>query len=69
MDSANIKPGDVFYHKATNKKCVVLKVNEDGTIKVRTSEDEEKDYYPIELREPTSGVVNTSLYKPRRPFY
>jgi hypothetical protein len=49
--------GEVYYHKATNKRCVVIKKNEDGTIKVRTSDDEEKNYFPQELKEPQSAIV------------
>lgn len=43
------KEGDVVYHKATKKRCVVIKMNDNKTIKVRTETDEEKDYYPQEL--------------------
>lgn len=53
----NFKPGDECYHKATNKKCVVIKLNDDGTVKVRTSDDEERDYNPAELRRPSSVIV------------
>ncbi len=52
------EPGDVCYHKTTNKKCVVIKLNEDGSIKVRNSDDEERDYHPVELRSPQSGIIN-----------
>ena len=65
MQVYQFQPGDVLYHKSTNKKCVVIKLNDDGTIKVRTSDNEECDYYPVELKYPESGVV------PRRmgPLY
>ena len=53
----NIEPGNTCFHKATGKKCVVIKNNEDGTIKVRTAEDEERDYHPQELEEPQAGIV------------
>jgi len=53
-----LKPGNVCYHKATNKKCVVIKINEDGTVKVRNSDDEERDYHPVELRLQESAIVN-----------
>lgn len=57
------KPGDSCYHKATIKRCVVIKINEDGTVKVRTQDDEERDYYPEELKRPTSAVVRRrSIY-------
>lgn len=52
------KPGDVCYHKATIKKCVVIKINEDGTVKVRNSDDEERDYHPVELRPIESAIVH-----------
>ncbi len=54
----DFKPGDECYHKSTNKKCVVIKLNDDGTVKVRTSDDEERDYHPVELRRPQSAIVN-----------
>lgn len=47
MDKFNI--GDVVYHKATKKRYVIIKMNDNKTIKVRTETDEEKDYYPQEL--------------------
>lgn len=53
-----LKRGDVCYHKATNKKCVVIKLNEDGTIKVRNADDEERDYHPVELRPEGSAIVH-----------
>lgn len=42
--------GDIVYHKATLKRCVVIKSNEDNTIKVRDQDNIEIDYYPQELR-------------------
>lgn len=42
------KAGDIVYHKATSKKCVVLKMDKD-TLKVRDQDDKEHDYYPVEL--------------------
>ncbi len=47
MDKFNI--GDVVYHKAIKKRCVIIKMNDNKTIKVRTETDEEKDYHPQEL--------------------
>lgn len=50
FDMEKFKEGVVVYHKATKKRCVVIKINSDEkTIKVRTETDEEKDYYPQEL--------------------
>ena len=43
-------PGEVLYHKATLLRCVVIKINEDGTIKVRDKMNVEQDYYPQELK-------------------
>lgn len=64
----NWQAGDECYHKATNKKCVVIKINEDGTIKVRTSDDQEKDYHSVELRRPQSAIVNHSRSQNHDPF-
>lgn len=52
------KSGDECYHKATNKRCVIIKINDDGTIKVRNQDDEEKDYNPVELRKRESPIVH-----------
>lgn len=52
------KPGDEYYHKATRKRCVVIKVNDDGTVKVRNQDDAEKDYYPHELKKRESAIVH-----------
>ena len=53
------KPGDLVYHKATLKRCVVLNVD-DNLVKVRDSDNEEHDYLPIELNpeENLVGVIN-----------
>lgn len=42
--------GTEAFHKATSKRCVVIRMNDDGTVKVRTEDDEERDYYPQELK-------------------
>lgn len=55
---AEFKPGDECYHKATNKKCVVIKMNADGTIKVHNQDDEERDYNPVELAKRESPIVH-----------
>lgn len=39
----------ISYHKATGHKLAFIKVNDDGTIKVRDQDDKIKDYYPQEL--------------------
>lgn len=49
-DINKFQEGLVVYHKATNSKCVVIKINDDRTIKVRTDKDLERDYYPQELK-------------------
>lgn len=42
--------GTVVIHKATNKRCVVISTDTTkGTVKVRTSDDLERDYYPQEM--------------------
>ena len=41
--------GGIVYHKATDLKCVIIKINSDNTIKVRNANDEEKDYFSQEL--------------------
>lgn len=44
------KEGDVVYHKATKKRCVVIEIQQENkTIKVRSEDDIERDYYPQEL--------------------
>lgn len=44
-------PGMVVHHKATKKICVVISVDkEKGTVKVRTSDDLERDYFPQEMK-------------------
>lgn len=42
------KPGEVVYHKATHKRCVV-KEYDGKEILVTTQDDEFKRYYPEEL--------------------
>lgn len=43
--------GTVCYHLATDKKCVVMSLDlEKGLVKVRTKDDEERDYLPHELK-------------------
>ena len=42
--------GAETFHKATSKRSVVIRMNEDGTVKVRTEDDEERDYFPQELK-------------------
>lgn len=61
----NFQIGQVVIHKATLHRCVVIKKNDDGTIKVRDQNNQEQNYYPQELRESQSGVVRRkrgSLY-------
>jgi hypothetical protein len=44
------KPGDMVQHKATGKKCVVIRIEEkDNTVIVRDSEDQIRDYSSVEL--------------------
>jgi len=43
------KPGDVVRHKATSKKSVVKRINEEGKIIVTTEDDEVKVYNSEEL--------------------
>jgi len=41
----------IVYHKATGLRCVVIQINDDKkTVKVRTKEDLERNYYPQELK-------------------
>lgn len=43
--------GGVVFHKATSMRCVIITVNKtDNKITVRTEKDEEKEYYPQELK-------------------
>lgn len=57
MADNNFQPGDTLLHKATLKRCVVIKINDDGTIKVRDADNKENDYYPVELRTYKLGAV------------
>lgn len=42
---------------------MVIKTNKDGTVKVRTQKDVERDYYPQELRRPVKlGSVKKRMY-------
>lgn len=52
--------GQVIRHKATLDRCVIIKINENGTIKVRDQNNKEQDYYPQELRPEikTTGIVH-----------
>lgn len=43
------REGGVVYHKATRQRCVIIVINKDGTLKVRTEKDEDRHYYPVEL--------------------
>ena len=43
------KEGGIVFHKATRLRCVIIRINEDGTIKVRDEKDNEKDYHHQEL--------------------
>ncbi len=62
------KDGEVLYHKATRDRCVVIRKNNDGTYRVRDQHDKEHDYYPHELEEPKSQIVNRKPFK-RRYLY
>lgn len=44
-----MKPGDVCYHKATNKRCVVSQDWNEGTVKVTTEDGESMVYSKVEL--------------------
>lgn len=56
---SQFKPGEIVYHKATLKRCVVLSEN-DNLVKVRNADNEEHDYLPIELNHEDKliGVVS-----------
>jgi len=55
--------GDVVYHKATLKRCVIFKKNGDDTFQVRDADDKEHTYKAVELytqeehRSRNSGAV------------
>jgi hypothetical protein len=61
----SFRQGEIVYHKATSKKCVILWENENGTLKVRDEDNKEQDYYPqeLELSNDVGGIIvaNTSL--------
>ena len=44
------KEGGIVYHKATSKRCVIININDDKTIKVRDEDNQEQNYYPQELK-------------------
>lgn len=46
---AKFKPGDVAYHKATNKKCVIIKIENEGEYLVRTEDNLKEIYFKVEL--------------------
>lgn len=47
--SDKFSPGTVVFHLATGKKCVVVEVNIDKTVKVETQDDTVRDYAPTSL--------------------
>ena len=53
-----VAPGTECFHKATNKKCVVLNIidKDKKLVTVRDSDDIQHEYYTFELRLPQSGV-------------
>jgi hypothetical protein len=60
-----IELGDTFYHEATNLKCVVIGLNLDKkTVRVRDQNNEEFEYFPVELRLPmkSSSIVRRRAY-------
>lgn len=63
-----VQLGDECYHKATNKKCVILSVvdKEKKLVNVRDSDNEEHEYYSYELRLPvqhkTPSWAGRNLY-------
>jgi hypothetical protein len=44
-----MKPGDLAYHKATEKRCVIKDVWENGDWRVTTEDGEIQVYSPVEL--------------------
>lgn len=44
-----MNPGDICYHKATDKRCVVGADWGDGKVKVTTEDGESVVYYKVEL--------------------
>ncbi len=46
------EPGTICYHKATNLRCVVIKIT-DEMVNVRDEKNEQQDYYPQELETET----------------
>ncbi len=43
------EPGTIVYHLATEKRCVVISTNEDGTVNVETQDDAKRTYSPVAL--------------------
>lgn len=44
-----MNPGDVCYHKATDKRCVIAENWEDDKVRVTTEDGESKVYHKTEL--------------------
>ncbi len=44
-----MNPGDICYHKATEKRCVIAENWEDNRVKVTTEDGESKVYQKTEL--------------------
>lgn len=58
--------GDLAYHKATRKRCVVSVIDNNG-VTVTTQDDESKFYAPEELwTESEWRERNNSIYNPKQ---
>lgn len=44
-----MNPGDIVYHKATHKRCVISEVGGDGRVRVTTEDGDSKVYHTPEL--------------------
>lgn len=44
-----MNPGDIVYHKATDKKCVIAELWDGDQVRVTTQDGESKVYHKTEL--------------------
>jgi hypothetical protein len=65
----NFKDGDVVYHKATHFRCVIIRTNSDGTIKVRDEKNNEQDYFPQELQPQENSADKADNSNHVEPFF
>jgi len=60
--------GSVVRHKATYDTCVVIEVNNDGLVVVRTQKNDKMEYYPQELETEAEERARINSQMPKNPF-